>query len=92
MYACMTPVGFDTSDKFENYCFIGSGGMLYRKIFENLRTVMAILVHLEQFSGKLYCNFLPLVLSASLESIDTYGVLQTGFYICRHRAGGRAVN
>ena len=21
MYACMTPVGFDTSDKFENHCF-----------------------------------------------------------------------
>ena len=23
MYACMTPVGFDTSDKFENHCCIG---------------------------------------------------------------------
>ena len=22
MYACMTPVGFDTSDKFENHCAI----------------------------------------------------------------------
>ena len=22
MYACMTPVGFDTSDKFENHCII----------------------------------------------------------------------
>ena len=22
MYACMTPVGFDTSDKFENHCLI----------------------------------------------------------------------
>ena len=21
MYACMTPVGFDTSDNFENHCF-----------------------------------------------------------------------
>ena len=21
MYACMTPVGFDTSDKFENHCY-----------------------------------------------------------------------
>ena len=21
MYACMTPVGFDTFDKFENHCF-----------------------------------------------------------------------
>ena len=27
--------------------------MLPRKIFENSRTVMAILVHFEQFSGKL---------------------------------------
>ena len=24
MYACMTPVGFDTSDKFENHCFTQS--------------------------------------------------------------------
>ena len=24
MYACMTPVGFDTSDKFENHCFKGN--------------------------------------------------------------------
>ena len=31
-----------------------SGGMLPRKIFENSRTVMTILVHFEQISGKLY--------------------------------------
>ena len=32
----------------------GSGGMLPRKIFENSHTVIAILVHFEQISGKLY--------------------------------------
>ena len=32
----------------------GSGGVLSRKIFENSRTVMAILVHFEQISGKFY--------------------------------------
>ena len=31
-----------------------SGGKLPRKIFENLRTVMAILVLFEQFSGKIF--------------------------------------
>ena len=44
MYACMTPVGFDTSDKFENHCCRGSGGVLPRKNFENSRAVMAVLV------------------------------------------------
>ena len=29
MYACMTPVGFDTSDKFENHCSIS----LLRRFF-----------------------------------------------------------
>ena len=38
-----------------------SEGMLIRKIFENLHTVMAILVLFEQFSGKV-CS---LTLSAS---------------------------
>ena len=32
----------------------GSGGMLQRKSFENSCTVMAILVHFEQLSDKLY--------------------------------------
>ena len=60
-----------------------SGGMLPRKIFENSRTVMTILVHFEQISGKLnkLRNFLPLILSASPVSI--HGVLQTGFHISR---------
>ena len=39
--------------------------MLPRKIFKNLHTVVAILVLLEQFSGKLCLNFLPLNLSFS---------------------------
>ena len=43
----------------------GSGGMLPRKIFENLHTVMAILVLFEQFSGKVCLYFWPLILSAS---------------------------
>ena len=43
----------------------GSGGMLPRKIFENLHTVMVILTLLEQFSGKICLYFRPLTLSAS---------------------------
>ena len=43
----------------------GSGGMLPRKFFENLRTVMAIKVLFEQFSGKFCLYFWPLILSAS---------------------------
>ena len=39
--------------------------MLHRKIFNNLRTVMAILVLFEQCSCKFYLCFLPLTLSAS---------------------------
>ena len=37
----------------------GSGGMLPRKIFENLHTVMAILVLFKQFLGKVCHNFGP---------------------------------
>ena len=33
MYACMTPVGFDTSDKFENHCARGTRKQLLK--FEN---------------------------------------------------------
>ena len=58
--------------------------MLHRKFFESSRTVTAILAQLEQFSGKLYCNFLPLILSATPVSI--HGVLQTRFYMNQHRA------
>ena len=39
--------------------------MLSRKIFENLHTVMAILVVFEQFSGKACSYFWPLSLSSS---------------------------
>ena len=39
--------------------------MLPRKNFENWRTVMAILVLFEQFSGKVCSYFWPLSLSAS---------------------------
>ena len=42
-----------------------SGGMLPRKIFGNLRTVVAILVLFEQFLGKFCLNFLRLNLSVS---------------------------
>ena len=43
----------------------GSGGMLPRKIFENLHTLMAILALFEQFLGNFCVNFLPLNLSVS---------------------------
>ena len=42
-----------------------SAGMLPRKNFENLHTVMAILVLFELFSGKYCLYFWPLILSAS---------------------------
>ena len=38
--------------------------MLPRKIFENLHTVMAILVLFEKFSGKVCSDFWPLTSSA----------------------------
>ena len=43
----------------------GSGGMLPRKIFENLHTAVAILALFEQCFGKFCLNFLPLILSVS---------------------------
>ena len=39
--------------------------MLPRKIFENLRTVVAILVLSERVLGKFCLNFLPLILSVA---------------------------
>ena len=39
--------------------------MLPREIFEIFYAVMAILVLFEHFSGKLYFNFLTLILSTS---------------------------
>ena len=44
---------------------MGSGGMLFQKIFEKLLTVVAILVLFDQFLGKFCLNFLPLNLSVS---------------------------
>ena len=41
----------------------GSEGMLRWKVFENLHSVVAILVLFEQFLGKFCLNFLPLNLS-----------------------------
>ena len=41
----------------------GFGGMLPRKIFENLRTAMVILAFFQQFSGKVCSYFWPLTLS-----------------------------
>ena len=38
----------------------GSGGMLPRKVFKNLDTVMAILALLNNFYGKFCLIFLPL--------------------------------
>ena len=43
----------------------GVRGHVPRKIFENLHTVMAILVLFEQFSGKFCLNFLSQILSVS---------------------------
>ena len=43
----------------------GSGGMLPRKFFENLHTVVAILVLFEQILSKFCLNFLPLILSVA---------------------------
>ena len=42
-----------------------SGGMLIRKFFENLHTVVAILVLSEQILGKFHLNFLPLIMSVA---------------------------
>ena len=43
----------------------GSGGMLSRKVFKNLDTVMAILALFEQFLWQVCLIFLPLTLSPS---------------------------
>ena len=36
MYACMTPVGFDTSDKFENHC-----SNKIKVLFSNVRRLVS---------------------------------------------------
>ena len=56
----------------------GSGGMLPRKIFENLRIVVAILVPFEQFLGK-FLNCLPLNLSVSpnmMHFVRTFSIMR----------------
>ena len=56
----------------------GSGGMLPRKIFENLHTVVAILVLLEQFLGKFSLNFLPVNLSVTpnmMHFVRTFSII-----------------
>ena len=42
-----------------------SGGITLLKIFENLHTVMAVLVLFEQISGEVSSHFWPLILIAS---------------------------
>ena len=49
--------------------------MLPRKNFENLLTVMAILVIFEQFSGKICSYFWPLSLSASPNMMHFVGTV-----------------
>ena len=48
----------------------GSGGMLLRKFFKNLHTVVAILVFFEQFSGKLCLSVLPNMMQLCLYIFD----------------------
>ena len=46
--------------------------MLFRKIFENLLTAMAVLVLFEEFSAKSCLHFLPRILSASLNMMHEF--------------------
>ena len=57
----------------------GSVGMLSRKIFENLHSVMVILALFEQFSGKVCSYFWPLTLSPSsnmLHFVSTFLIMR----------------
>ena len=57
----------------------GSGGMLPRKMFENLHTVLAILALFKQFLGKFSLNFLLLNLSVSpnmLYFVCTFSIMR----------------
>ena len=52
--------------------------MLPRKIFENLHTVVAILVLFEQVLGKFCLNFLPIILSVvpnMMHFIRTFSII-----------------
>ena len=62
----------------------GSGGMLPRKIFENLHAVMAILVLFEQFSRKFCLNFFDLN-SKCFTKYDAF-CSHTFDYACRRKA------
>ena len=56
----------------------GSGGRLPWKIFENLHTVVAILLLFEQFIGKFCLNFLPLNLSVlpnMMQFVRTFSII-----------------
>ena len=55
--------------------------MLSRKFFENLHTVMAILVVFEQFSSKFCLYFWPLILSASPNNYGAF-CLHSFDYAC----------
>ena len=57
----------------------GFGGMLPRKIFENLHTVVVILALFEPFLGKFYLNFLPVNLSVSpnmMNFVHTFSIMR----------------
>ena len=58
---------------------MGSRGVLHRLIFENLHTVVAILVLFEPFLRKFYFKFLPLNLSVSrniLHFVRTFSIMR----------------
>ena len=56
----------------------GSGGMLPRKFFENLLSVVAILVIFEQLLGIFCLKFLPLYLSVSpnIYFVRTFSIMR----------------
>ena len=57
----------------------GVRGDVPRKIFENLHTVVAILVLFEQFVGKFCLNFLPLNMSVSpnmTHFVSTFSIMR----------------
>ena len=50
--------------------------MLPRKIYKNLRVVMAMLVFFEYFSGKFCLNFLALLLSTLMYFVRTFSIMR----------------
>ena len=53
--------------------------MLFRKIFENIHAIVAILALFEQFLGKFCLNFLPLNLSVSpnmMHFVRTFSIMR----------------